>query len=1644
MTSSGRKHVRVGYSWIAILLDKLRLTLRFRLRLPEIDDVRNPLIAHAAIGSPGRARLFKGARARKRILLVFGIVVLMGANSAFAQTQTCAIVTGGGASPTTGVNPAYLANLDGRANEGCTILITLNANGSITTTHPNPATSFDSGLDDNLIGVINNTAQTITGLQLSSARIRIFAFDNDGVCAGPPGYTFSALGPNPNCAIATDPHTYGPAGIDFTVINANTGIVNFGNGGIAPNSNSFFSLEGGNLTKIVVVVDPGLAITKQVTVVGGGAALPGGQLDYLVHVTNLSTSPATTVVITDDIRSAGAGRLTFVNPPAPTMNGSPAGVTVAGTVLTANYSAINGPLQPGQAIDVRFRVQISAGIPAGTILTNTALVTWNTPTRTSSASVSIAIGETSAPSLVLTKTGPATMSPGQLGQFGLNIQNTGVSDAWNATIVDRVPQSTPTGGMCNMTPQVLSARVFQADGVTPVAGKGPLTAGTDYTLSYTGAPACTLTLNMLSGAAVIGPTQRLIATYQTQLDANTQNGATLTNVAGTTLWYNGPSSDTGRQSYTCTLTNGTPGVLDCQDAHTVTAVIPAMTITKQVTVVGGGAAVPGATLDYLVHVTNTSANPVNPVVITDNLNAAGAGALTYVAGTATMNGSPNSVSVAGNVITANYSATYGPLAPGGTIDLRFRATLGSTLAAGTIVTNTGVVTWNTPPQTASASVSIAVGGIVGTPNLVFTKSGPPTMSPGQWGQFGFNVQNSGSSDAWNVTLLDELPSGATGGMCNMTPQVLTAQVFQADGVTPAKGPLVPGTDFSISYIAAPTCKLTLTMLTAAATISPNQRLIITYRTQLDANSQNGAQLTNVAGAVQWFNADSSVTTRQAFTRTLTDGTPGILDFQDAHTVTVVITTIAITKQVSVVGGGAAQPGGQLDYLVHVTNVSTNPAPSVVITDDLSTAGAGRLTFVNPPATINGSTTGISIAGSVLTANYSAVHGPLQPGQSIDVRFRVQIASGLPAGTTLTNTAVVTWNNPPQTASASVSIDIGGVPGSGSLNGTAWLDANFNKIADPGEPLLQGWTVGLYLNGALAQSVLTDVNGVYRFSNMPPTDGTANRYELRFTAPGAGPNTAKLGKADSAFTNWLQRITNIAVPSGSNLQNLNLPIGPNGVVYNSMTRAPIAGVTLNMLGAGSPTPLPATCFDDPAQQGQITQAGGYYRFDLNFSDPACSGGGSYLLKVTGPTSNYVAGQSLLIPPTSDASTAPFSVSTCPTDALPAIPYCEAQASEFAPPLSVPARNAGTQYYLNLILDGSAVPGSSQIYNNHIPLDPQLAGAFSITKTTPLVNVTRGQLVPYTITISNAIGASLQGEQVVDRYPAGFRYVPGSARLDGVRSEPTVAAGQLVWNGLNFGSSTRTIVLLLAVGAGVGEGEFVNRAQVIDGLTGRPVSGEATARVRVVPDQTFDCTDVFGKVFNDVNRNGVQDNGEDGLPGVRVVTATGLEATTDQYGRFHITCAITPNENRGSNFVLKLDDRTLPSGFRMSTDQVQIKRATRGKALKFDFGASIHRVVAIDLSDAAFEAGKTEIRVQWQPRVNLLLEELRKAPSVLRLSYVADTEDEALVDRRLEAFKRQLTEAWDAKKEGYVLAIEPEVFWRRGGPPKRLDGRMPGSR
>jgi uncharacterized repeat protein (TIGR01451 family) len=1056
----------------------------------------------------------------------------------------------------------------------------------------------------------------------------------------------------------------------------------------------------------------------------------------------------------------------------------------------------------------------------------------------------------------------------------------------------------------------------------------------------------------------------------------------------------------------------------------------------------------GETLRYAITVRNVGNQDAVNVVLRDAVPANTA----YVAGSTTLNGaalpdvSGTSPLVNGMPIHAPSDPTPGSIpadasgGPANTATLTFDVVVDPNVVDGTVISNQGFVTAldvgivdqpSDDPDT--PIVNDPTRDIVGNVPLLYAEKrvallgdlgSPGIVDPGDVLRYTITVQNSAATPATGVVLTDSVPANTT-YVANST-LLNGLPVGQPDG---GASPLASGIPISSSDRTPPLPG------PGAGTVSPGATAVLQFDLRVNAGTPAGTVISNQA-----------VVDSVELPDLLTDG-DGNPATGPEPTVVVVGDSqqLAITKQVAVVGGGAALPGSELEYVVRVTNIASVPALGVVITDTLS---AGQLAYVNGSATMNGSTAGVSVAGSTITVDFAGAYGPLEPGGVAVLRFRAVLDPGLAQGVVVTNTGVVAWNTPTQTASASVSFVVGGFPGVSVLNGSAWHDADFDDVRDAGERPLAGWAVELYRDGQRIHTTRTDAAGDYRIIGVPPNDATGIAYELRFLAPGAGAGTAALGRAASPFTNGPQRIRDIVVPPEANLLGLNLPIDPNGVVYNSMSRTPVAGAALTLMIAGGGSPLPTGCFDDAAQQGQVTLADGWYKFDVNFSDPACPSGGGYVIAVTPPPgSTYVTGYSQIIPPTTDALAAAFSVPACPGSADDVIPgtaqYCEVQTTVLAPAPSVPARSAGTVHHVHLSLDGSAAPGSSQIFNNHIPIDPQLEGSVAISKTTPLLDVTRGQLVPYVITVNNVSGMLLTDVSVVDRFPAGFTYVERSAMLDGVPTEPTLAGRELTWSGLVLaGTQVRTLKLLLAVGAGVGEGEFVNRARVVSGATGEGMSGEATATVRVVPDPTFDCTDVTGKVFNDANRNGRQDDGEDGLPGVRVVTARGLHATTDPHGRYHITCAITPNESRGSNFVLKLDDRTLPSGFRMSTEPVQIQRATRGKALRINFGASIHRVVAIDLSDAAFEPGTVELRLQWRPRLDLLLEELRKAPAILRLSYVADTEDPALVQQRVEAIRRQVSEAWGAA--GYPLTIEPEIFWRLGAPRPRPDVRAPESR
>ncbi len=1690
---------------------------------------------------------------------------------------------------------------------------------------------------------------------------------------------------------------------------------------------------------------------------------------YDVQITDDLTASAA------DLRFLGVTKITGSQPWTPVNTG-----TDTNLVIEDSSIGIDIPAGEQAVVEITVVLEDTPTNVAGLTFTNTASFLYHTIDADVASqqpgdpgtSPPMTIVE---PELTLEKAGPVQMIPGTPETFTLDVQNVGDGAAWNVTLTDLLPD-TASAGTCDTAPAAITAQVFEADGTTPVSGV--LVQGTDYVTSYSGAPGCLFTLTIQGAQGTIGPGQRLIVSYQTQLDAGSQNGATLTNVAGAVEWFSADGSSPDRRTYTRTVTDGTVGVLDHEDAHTVMVGLASFLFEKTVANVTSGAdpattAAPGDRLRYRLRLESLGDIPLNDLTFFDELDRLNDPAafepgtlqlITVPAGADTSNTSSTggakgtgvldirnlSLSGSGAALLIEFEITLSALVADGTLvtnqsqllvagapfvnsddpnvngpadpfvagdedptqlliqlppvapllkentqatagvgeafryritvpetpyafplydvqilddltasaaDLRFVGvakitgsgpwtpvntgtatalviedpSVGIDIPAGEqVVVEITVVLENTPTNVAGLSftntasfVYRAIDGdpasqlpgppgtsppmTVVEPELTLEKTGPAQMTPATPAAFTLDVHNAGGGAAWNLTITDLLPDTPAGGTCDAAPSQVGAQLFQADGVTPVSAPLVAGTDFTVTFSGAPGCVLTLAIVSAGGTIGPDQRLIVSYQTVLDAGSQQGATLTNIAGATEWFSADAASSDRRSYARTLTDGTVGVLDHEDAHTVTafldvpvlfaskdvallvdagtpnavdpgdvlrytirvtnsggvpatgvvladsvpanttyvadsttlnglpvgqpdggvspllagipisssdltpplpgagagtispgesavitfdlqvdagvpggtvisnqavvasaelpdlptdgdgdpstgpeptVVIVSggqqLLITKQVTVVGGGAALPGSILEYVVSVQNVALVPASDVVISDDLA-ATPGQLSYVAASATLNGSTTGVTVAGSLITADYSASYGPLAPSATVVLIFQAMLDPGLAAGTTVTNTGVVSWDTPPQTASASVSIDVGGMLGVGALSGRVWHDADFDDALAGGERVLAGWSVELIRNGAPVTSVLTDASGSYTIGGVAPNDANGDQLELRFRAPGAGASTAALGRAASAFTNGLQQITGIVVASGSNLQDLNLPIDPNGVVYGALSRAPVAGATLTLLAAGGGAPLPSSCLDDPAQQGQVTLGDGHYKFDLNFSDPACPSGGSYLIAIVPPGAGFVAGYSQIIPPSSDASTAPFSVPACPgsvDDALPSPQYCEVQASELAP--SAPAGSAGTNYHVHLSLDASQVPGSSQIFNNHIPLDPVLDGAVAISKTTPSLNVSRGQLVPYEITLTNELGSALLDISIVDRFPAGFRYIEGSGRIDGIPVAPTQNGQELVWPNVSVGAaSRRTLQLLLAVGAGVSEGKYVNRAQAFDGVTGAPVSGEATATVRVVPDPTFSCTDALGKVFDDANRNGVQDAGERGLPGVRLVTARGLAAFTDQHGRFHISCAATPNESRGSNFVLKLDDRTLPSGYRLSTRQTLVQRATQGKALRLNYAASIHRVVALDMADAVFEPGTAEMRLQWRPRLARLIEELEKSPATLRLSYVADVEDADLVERRLRAVKEEIMDAWQSVGS-YELTIEPEVFWLRGAPPARPTARVPGSR
>ncbi|NNE42738.1 MAG: hypothetical protein HKN12_00890, partial [Gemmatimonadetes bacterium] len=151
--------------------------------------------------------------------------------------------------------------------------------------------------------------------------------------------------------------------------------------------------------------------------------------------------------------------------------------------------------------------------------------------------------------------------------------------------------------------------------------------------------------------------------------------------------------------------------------------------------------------------------------------------------------------------------------------------------------------------------------------------------------------------------------------------------------------------------------------------------------------------------------------------------------------------------------------------------------------------------------------------------------------------------------------------------------------------------------------------------------------------------------------------------------------------------------------------------------------------------------------------------------------------------------------------------------------------------------------------------------------------------------------------------------------------------------------REIVFRAITGAGAKAGELRINARAFDYCDVCDLAEAASAEVRVGEDAEFERSTVIGKVFEDLDGDGRQDDGESGIGFARIVMDDGTYVVTDRYGRFHVPY-VAPGQR-----VLKLDVESLGPGGEVVGDATRIVRVTPGLLARVNFAVRITTVTEV---------------------------------------------------------------------------------------------------
>ncbi|MCB1685905.1 MAG: hypothetical protein KDI31_15530, partial [Pseudomonadales bacterium] len=210
-------------------------------------------------------------------------------------------------------------------------------------------------------------------------------------------------------------------------------------------------------------------------------------------------------------------------------------------------------------------------------------------------------------------------------------------------------------------------------------------------------------------------------------------------------------------------------------------------------------------------------------------------------------------------------------------------------------------------------------------------------------------------------------------------------------------------------------------------------------------------------------------------------------------------------------------------------------------------------------------------------------------------------------------------------------------------------------------------------------------------------------------------------------------------------------------------------------------------------------------------------------------------------------------------------------------------------------------AGQSFEFDLPLDPLTVDVF-VSKQASRDVVGIGDLLQYQVLVQDPEAVVQSTFSVVDELPYGFRYVAGSAQINGAAAADPQISGDgrtLRFTDVAFDNASAAVKYVVEVTIGAKLGRARNSASATGMAIGS--SNTAFADVTVREDLLQSKAILIGQIYD-----GACDAGADrqGLAGVRVWLEDGTYVVTDAEGKYHIE-GVTPGTH-----VVQVDEASLP--------------------------------------------------------------------------------------------------------------------------------------